>query len=259
MAASIDTKLAAVFTSDFELGMAQFRRLYPKQVARFLREMALFFTKFEPGETNAYCELVWHFLRLGSAFILATLNYDLLLEYAVSRHGRRFWYTTPDQPSFVPILKLHGSCNFIPDVGSHKFENVTFVDNVVDFAGPVKIALPDEAAEYCRSETTFAPAVALYAEGKDVLMAPSIVHHQQAAFANAVAAAEAIFVIGVRVNVRDSHIWTPLARSRGPLWFVDPKPEQFETWASREGRSDVVPYAESFTEAVVRLKEHYRP
>jgi hypothetical protein len=85
------------------------------------------------------------------------------------------------------------------------------------------------------------------------LFCPSFVRKQQAQFRAATERASRIFVIGVRVNEEDAHIWSPLARSRAPLYYVGPEEKEVIAWSKRTRRRGVVHFSPSFEDAVPKI------
>jgi hypothetical protein len=117
VAAEVTGALRDKFENDFERGMEEFFRYRNTETTAFLREMADYFAQFEPGPKNYYVELARIVAQAKSSVVLATTNYEMLLELAVKRAGYNIVY---DKPPYypkggIPVLKLHGSCNFLPD------------------------------------------------------------------------------------------------------------------------------------------------
>src|SRR6185437_13899636 len=117
IAATIEGGLRQLFLDNFEKGMAQFRWERDTDTTALLREMALYFAEFVPGPTNRYHSLLRAIRRSRHRTVIATTNYDLLLESAVDAAKLRTAYQAVNIPkNNVAILKIHGSCNFLPSV-----------------------------------------------------------------------------------------------------------------------------------------------
>ena len=69
-------------------------------------------------------------------------------------------------------------------------------------------------------DTGLYPAMAHYAPGKEVQISEHSIQKVQDLYAAAVAAAESVGVIGVRPNVEDGHVWTPLAETPARILYV---------------------------------------
>jgi hypothetical protein len=195
---------------------------------------------------------------------LATLNYEMLIEIAVTSEWGPVAYDVPATPNgSIPLLKLHGSCNFLP-------AGAQFIRNVhIDRTGSLSATLLEgevhptgnmrEVIDFCRRiDSSIAPSLAIYAKGKQVLVCPGFIRAQQRDWASSAASADRIFVIGVRVVEEDTHVWDPLRLSTAPISFVDPQPGQFFDWANRAGRANVSHLARTFEEAVPLILEQLR-
>jgi|SRR5690349_19337827 len=260
VAASVDGHLADEFRRDFEAGMELFRQTRGYDATVFLLEMAKYFARFRPAVGNLYVQLLANMTDTGRRFVVASLNYELMVELAATMIGRQIRYEfSPNQTRSICIIKPHGSCNFLPDVAPRQFYD--FSVNIADTSrhssimdGPVRIAEDTrEVIEFCDRENAVAPAMSLYEQSKDALFCPSFVKGQQAYFRAAAAHARRIFVIGVRVNDRDSHVWMPLAKTAASLFYVGPDASELLAWASKFRRRGVHHFATTFEEAVPKI------
>jgi len=250
VAATVDEDLSALFRVNFEDGMAAFRVQRDVDTTAFIREMAQFLVTFRPGPGNFYTTLFRRLgNRLGSSVVIATTNYDLLIELALAAAGRRIKYAIGGEPGpGVPLLKIHGSANFVLDTGV-KMIGVKFANNAVNVDAPVRAANLHELEHYFQTEDSTAPAMALYAKGKAVLFGPGAVKQQLDEFHASIERAARIFVIGLRVNEEDTHIWTNLAATKAPVYYVSPERDRYAAW-SRHCRGKRYHLAETFAEAV---------
>ena len=185
--------------------------------------------------------------------MLSTLNYDLLIESALSRLNLPVAYD-PQQQKGVVVLKLHGSCNFLPDLGGITIGQVTGVDCRRHIVGPVRPASRPFAQRFL-STNGVAPAIALYAKGKTVLNCDQFVERVQEMWRERVEVAGSIFVIGVALNREDPHIWEPLRRARAPLWYVGPEPDEVLEWGRNERGGRTEHLERGFAEAIPGILE----
>lgn len=238
IAATVSPALANQF-KDFEKGMAEFASQRPTDTTEFQRDMARYFARFEPLLGNFYTQLISHLIKVRESVVLATTNYELLIEIAIDQAGFLTSYAVPPSPDNFSVLKLHGSCNFLPDVPPDQFRGVKFS------LGPAAKAILDagirpantrEVIDFCDTQDSLAPALALYMKDKQVLFAPKFVEEQQRAWRESVKKADRIFVIGCRCNPSDSHIWFPLQKSKSHLWYVGPDPKPFDDWVRKVKR-----------------------
>lgn len=259
-AASVNGDLAELFRSDFEAAMLRFYEERPGEVPDLLREMAIYFTEFSPGRDNFYRKVVRWVIEARAQTVIATTNYDLLIETAISEAGKFICYTADAVPSNnLALLKIHGSCNFLPDVPPRQITQLRVIvpEGSSIFAAPVRPATSvKEIVRYCRAADVLAPAIACYMRGKPTLFCRDFVLLQQAEFAEQAKRAQRIIVIGLRPVAQDTHIWQPLSRSRARLGYVGlPKDaEAFETWVRGEGRRQAFVMASTFEEALPLIR-----
>ena len=255
VAATVTGELAEIFSRNFEDGMAEFRRAREVETTAFQRDLAKYFVEFSPGNSNHYITLIRTLAEIRRPSVFATLNYDLLLEISICRTGYMVSYSglpVPDRN--LAVLKLHGSCNFLPDLESIKIRGISFNLSAAPessvLSGPVRAVDAPEVIEFCNREDSIAPAIALYARGKKVLYCPDFVRQQQYQFINEIKQASRVFIIGVRVTPEDLHIWKPLRASNASLFYVGPDSSEFEFWCKTEKRRRAVPFAETFESSI---------
>ena len=254
IAATVTGHLKALFEDCFEAGMAEFAATRETDVVEFLRDMAAFFAEYEPGSKNEYFKLVRQIQRKEISPTFVTLNYELLLEYAIQRSGIGVQYGgAPSRPNCWPVLKIHGSCNFLPDTSESLLRDIRltgFPNEMFHF--PAKIAgSKAEILEFCRREDSLAPSIAIYAPGKRVLVNEYVIQHDRQVWKQLAGAARRIFVIGVSVNPADEHIWNTFASCRqADLFYVGHEPEVFLRWAADNQRRCAYVLATDFSEAI---------
>jgi hypothetical protein len=235
-AASAADDLAKLFLDDFEAGMARFMLDRAAEVAQFLKEMAEYLVQFEPAKGNLYVELIKALGGTRRKAVFATLNYDVLIELSASNLGLPVCYCHPPAADNLPVLKLHGSCNFIP-AGADKLQNFSFKGDPGSVAVESEVRVATSTAEvrkFCQGDSAVGPAMAVYAAGKNVYYCRNFVHAQQKSYSEAVAAASKIFVVGVRVHRIDEHVWKPLAESKAPIYYVGGESDLFKEWCDSD-------------------------
>jgi hypothetical protein len=258
IAASLPRSLANLFIDNFEEGMAEFFSTRELDLPAFLREMSLYFVGFAPLEGNLYIELIRAISLTKQQVVFATTNYDLLIELAIGQSGYMVAYKSlPVPKNNFSVLKIHGSCNFIPDLGDANFANASFIGCGTYVEASIKIASPYEVIEFCNRETSFAPAIAMYAKGKSVKFCSSFVSQQLKLWQMSVSKAKKIFVIGLSVNPEDTHIWETLASAEAQLLYVG-KEEDFENWKKENRRKNAHWIAKTFDEALPKIKNHLK-
>lgn len=113
----------------------------------------------------------------------------------------------------------------------------------------------DEILAFCRTEDSVAPALAIYDPSKHVPFCREFVQGQQWEWQRAVRAATRIFVIGLRVHPIDRHIWDPLEKAFGAIFYIGRDPGSFDTWASKVGRRNAMVLSDSFLDALPKIAE----
>jgi hypothetical protein len=264
IAATVEAGMAAEFERDFEAGMDRFFIEHHTRTTELLRDMARFFAQFEPLPENLYLKLLRVLDGTRKKAIMVTTNYDLLIEHAVNQYGLRVSYELPAPAQNIPILKIHGSCNFLPDMMPRQISNILF--DVISEAGEgasilesaVKIASPYEVIDFCDRENSVAPALAMYSPSKRILFCKRFIESQREAWLRAVSSTARIYVIGLRVHVVDEHIWGPLAKATAPIYYVGREPDEFSDWARsvKKDRRSARPLADSFEAAIPRIATH---
>lgn len=261
VAASIEPSLSTLFEEDFEKGMAEFRSKRNVETTAFLREMSLYFAKFAPGPDNLYGRVIKILKETKSKAIFVTTNYDLLIELAILRAGYKYAHQEfPVPVDNIPVLKIHGSCNFLPTLPPRHITNIGFDVGTESGATimdiDVSVATPYEVIEFCRREDSIAPAIAVYAKGKQILFGYRFVDRQQQAWQLEVKRASKIYVIGLRVNPEDTHIWGALKSAKAPLHYVGGESDEFIEWKNNQKRKQAYIVGEKFEEAIPHIKRH---
>lgn len=259
VAATVNEELAQLFFRNFEEGMDAFWLTRNTSTTELLREMARYFVQFEPLPGNCYLEL---FSILGGTrkkAVFATTNYDLLIEHAICQSGLLIAYTgLPVSARNVPVLKIHGSCNFLPNLKPRQISGIAF-DLSESKGGAiletgVRVAKSaQEVLQFCDTEDSVAPALAMYSPSKQVLFCRGFVQEQQDALLHALNEAARVYVIGLRVHVIDEHIWGPLSKSKVPLYYVGFEPEDFASWVTSNKRSNAYVLSDSFRNALPKI------
>ena len=245
------------------MGMDRFWTERNTQVTELLRDMARFFALFEPLPGNLYLELIRILGGTRKKSVLVTTNYDLLIEHAIVQSGLLVTYGgLPAADHNVPILKIHGSCNFLPNLHPKQFSGISFDlsqssgGSILD-AGVRPARSSKEIIDFCDHEDSVAPALAMYSPSKQVLFCKGFVQTQQKAWLTALSTAARIYVIGLRVHLIDEHIWGPLAKARAPLYYVGQEPNDFVAWANNKDRRYAYILADSFEGAIPRIASHH--
>lgn len=261
-AAEVSDDLAEIFR-DFEAGMDRFWVDHNTRTAELLRDMARFFAPFEPLDGNLYIRLISALGGTRKKAVFATTNYDLLIEHAIIKSGLLITYGgLPTAPRNIPVLKIHGSCNFLPDIAPRQISGVRFdlsqSPGSSILGARVRVAQSTrEILNFCANEDSIAPALAMYHPSKRVLFCSDFVNAQQEAFQSAIRSASRIYIIGLRVHLVDVHIWKPLAASKGRVYYVGREPGEFLNWANANNRKTAFDLGSSFDQALPKISSHH--
>src|ERR1700674_2532963 len=98
IARTVKPPMSELFIKDFEKGMAAFFTERNADVNPFLRDMALYFLPFAPGPKNIYVKLFSAIAKGDHAIVVATTNYEMLIELAIQAAGLRLGVLEPPQP-----------------------------------------------------------------------------------------------------------------------------------------------------------------
>lgn len=241
------------FHGNFEEGMGVFNERMSVELQSFHRELSSYLADFAPSLNSYYVKL----LRLlhGRNVIFGSLNYDMMLEEAIEMVGMKTHYGLNRMPGTMRVIKPHGSINFWPDIPYQNFKNITFVNCGVALNTPV-IPLSRQAAKHrCGADTSFSPAISMYAKGKKVSVCPDYVTEHQSMFAHACRRASQIIIVGVRVVPEDTHIWRPILKSKSKITYFGSDEDKLElkAWTSDSGRKNIRFVKGFFDKAVLEV------
>lgn len=227
----------------FEDGMGLLWDENSPRTTHLVRAQGLYFTQFRPLPGNTYLTLLEGLKATGdlSDTVFFSLNYDCVFSYAVRRAGYKVSYSS-ERPgeNAIPVIKPHGSCNFLPDGVSGDAEAVSFAPKSVSWEGGIRPESCDRAAAWI-SKNAFYPAMAIYTEGKPVPSCGDVLSDFQDSWKETVLEAEKIGIIGVRLNVQDDHIWNPLEESDSELIILNSERarKNYLEWAESVGRDEL--------------------
>jgi hypothetical protein len=231
-AENVPTELAEFFRINFEVGMRKLVDEHFELVGPLLCQMARYFAQFRHARKGPYEELFDRLKQIDVLPVVATLNYDLLIEYAARRVGWGPKYGNDGNEQherWLNLLKLHGSCNFIPkdssDMGGEFFGEMNFV-----IGGGMDCFDGEEAFLRHKNEKLIPPVMSAYVEGKSCYTCPEILKKFQHEWSSAALSAKNIIIIGVALNEADDHIWRPIAHTNAKISAIDQNPDPILRW-----------------------------
>ena len=118
------------------------------------------------------------------------------------------------------LLKLHGSCNFIPrGMTVARSNDAKLVLGSSNLNLGMEIVHPEKAEEEL-SKAGIVPAMSLYARGKKNISCEKQILTMQGKFQEITQSAKAIFSIGVRPNADDHHVWDYIVKSNAKINLI---------------------------------------
>ena len=224
-------------------GMERLWRDSEFEITKLMQEMAVYFSKFKivNSKNNLYVKIINEINEndILKETVLSTINYDCLIESALEKLKIEYIYNIAnnsyDKPTF---LKIHGSCNFIPNPNEIKT-----VKNTLKYSGskvfwnprlvPIK---PEEVESFCRNSDLY-PGIAIYMKSKPVRIGSPTIDLLQKNWQRIIGNAEKVFIIGVNPNIEDHHIWNYIHK-KDQVFYCGCK-SSFKKWQRDQGRNDI--------------------
>lgn len=208
--------------------------------APLYQAMGAYFAQFALGEDNHYTELIegLHDSITNGETVFASLNYDCLLEEAITAAGIDVDPVPGELGNPGAVIKPHGSCNFLP--ASIQASGISFTEGVSFDAG-VRCVSKEDVIEYYHSDKALYPVMSLYRPDKNTQISPSVIHRFQKLYRKAVSEANTIGIIGAGVHPQDDHIWDPLSSSDATLYYIGGESD-FDDWQAEHRDAGVNQY-----------------
>lgn len=241
----------------FEDGMNELWQNHHEISPLLLQQFGIYFSRLRPADTSGtlYTQLVNRLVgQRAEGVMLSTLNYDCLLDGEITRIGRKVNYLFPlkegDAPEGLLLLKLHGSCNWLPDMPMGR--NVRYT-STVRLDCPVYSVNNEEAlSSYLTDDTSLYPVMRIYTKEKPAQLCPTFFEHLTKEWSNTILQAKKIVLIGIRPYPPDSHIWSPLEKSPAKIFCIGNQVD-YENWQVQSGRTGELHFIDDrFTEDSLR-------
>ncbi len=222
------------FIENFEDGMDRIWSNYSSSVSILMQEMGMYFSQFTPDQENLYLRLL-RILKnddLLEDCLISTINYDCLIEIAASKIGIGINYFSDQESSnYMPILKLHGSCNFISS-SINATRGISFTRGIV-FGGGIKSIQPNKVQPILRGNTSLPPVMSIFTRGKPLQVSPDEILALQEIWKQSIFRAEKVIIVGVNPNLEDKHIWDPLSETDAKIHYIGNK-KRFDEYSKRK-------------------------
>ncbi len=210
-----------LFNSNFERGMEEIWNKYSTYTADLMQSLGKYFSRFSIGEENLYYKFI-NSLKEDDNIqdcLFSTLIYDCLIEGGLLKNGYKLNYFPEysQNDNVIPILKLHGSCNFI--IAQLQASNIRFSKGIV-FEGGVKSIHPSHVNSYFSGNSSLPPVMSIYAKSKPLQVSPEVIKHIQQEWQQNIQKTKKIIVIGVSPNIEDHHIWDFITKTQAKLFYV---------------------------------------
>jgi len=255
IAENVPAHIKMIFEGDFEKGMAEFIRHSDNHTMLFQRELAGYLAKFQPSNESIYIKLI-EALK-GQRVIYSSLNYDLLFEQSAEKLGLRTAYSSDHYNGCVSLLKIHGSSNFWPKLPTGMFKGCTIGGNSRDdIVSKIITHGRTETLIRCAEEDSIAPAMAMFAVGKERKIGREHIDKQYNMWKEEVIKSSHIFIIGVRVHEVDDHIWGVLGKSKSKITYFgfNGDKAEFEQWKSNHNKKNAYFINSNFENSIKVLK-----
>ncbi len=193
------------------------------------KELALYLSAFKPSEKNVYVKLFRMLGGLVNEIHLMTLNYDLLIEQSLAISGAKYVRYGVHEGE-VSLLKVHGSSNFVPDVGENFLGGMTAV-NCGSFIRTDRMDFlnnHNDIQHWCDSPKSafLSPMMCMYNKEKRAVINKEMLETLKSDFNKAVTESETVVIVGVKYVQHDHHIWDAILDSKADVIVVDPKPDE---------------------------------
>jgi hypothetical protein len=260
----INDEVLQIFEVDgFEAGFDALWRSVPHCIQSFQQDLSRYFLAFTPQPGNHYISFLEILRNKKIKVAFSSINYDLLLERAILATGNTYNHcVNRNQRGGLLVLKLHGSCNIVP-VSTAKLSDFIIVEEVPqnEYEGSsletyVSETLnDDQIIQFLDNESVLVPLIATYHKSKKVVQNPRTIELVQQVWKGHLEQVDALFIIGTRLVLHDSHIWDVVAALKKTVYWVSPDKSALE-WARSQG-VNMVDYCDTFEEFVGKYNSDF--
>ncbi len=260
---AVPQQFANLFRGDFEQGMREFALSYGGANVDILqRAMAGYFFQFRPRQQSLYHRLARCAKQTGWDGAFATLNYERLLELALTAEAVQPRVGSPSQPpGAIELCLPHGCCHIFGMIRAH---NISASSGVTFDGGRVEVVDNPQKFSARLLNDVIPPVMSYFEPQKKTRSGVSFIKRQRDRYSRLVGEAEVVGVVGVRVRPHDAHIWEALRETRARIVYCagESGAEEFQAWAEASGRRGDQVLSNYWTEgfddicSAVGIREH---
>ncbi len=244
--------------SNFESGMEIIYSKFGGAIPKLMQEMAIYFVQFRPYQHHTLYNQLLRLLTENSLIqktFLSTINYDCVLEYALLHEGISFDYFFESEDK-IPILKLHGSCNFF--CNNIQGKGIQYGTGVIIDGGITASLDPNWVIEQCLVKSDLAPVMCLYMREKPLNISPSIIKNLQENWSKTIIEGDLFFCIGAKpLFDDDTHIWDPINNSKAEIYYIGSKSD-YAAWQENKKQNNKYFLGETFRKAFPEIEERLK-
>lgn len=221
------------------------------------KEVASYLSQFKVENDNAYVNLFKSIKEVINDITIVTLNYDLLIEDALRKNLLFIKYEL-DWKHGVSLLKPHGSCGFLPDLGGMNMSGNTMINcgTFVDGLNIFRSINKEEIINWCEDpkNSDISPVLSMYNKEKRIVINKNFISNIQEIYKKKIENSRMIILIGVKYIEHDTHIWEPIKNSKAKVYFNSRSgiSEEMEKW-SKENDINLFSIKGSFNEKIEEI------
>lgn len=225
---TIPEPLKTAFQVDFEEGMMKLAQCDDNKLPPLQKRMAAFFFQYTPDRHNLYRQFCERLRNRELSLGLASLNYERLLELAITDSGQD-----------LEICLPHGCCNIFCDGATTDALGAEFPGTGVTTTGLVYSINDESRFNYKLAHDSFPPVMSYFEPYKRVTSGVNFIDEQKQKWADLCSTAKEIYLIGIKPRDNDSHIWDPLAKTPAKIIYCGGTKgaKRFKEWSRLVNRS----------------------
>jgi hypothetical protein len=209
----IPSEFSEYFTNDFEEGMEVLSESHPDWMSKLQRAMAAYFFNFYPQSSSLYRKLARRIKKSNWTGVLASINYERLLELSLIEEGLQPFIGCPSENvNKIELCLPHGCCHLFCESVKADSSAVSFNARCITTRGSV-VAISSLSEFQRRIDTdAFPPVMSYFEPEKTTTSGVNFIERQRSRFSETTSNAVIIIIIGVKVRPNENHIWGPTGK-----------------------------------------------